>query len=302
MPVIKKEEPIPSRPVVILLYGDPGAKKTSTFNTSKNPLLIDFDRGVDRSINRQDTLVVNSWEDVITEERAGTFKGYGTIGIDTAKAALDDFLMSYVIKNDYKLAKNKLGAYGAIGDEFKLFVNNRRMDNADLVIIAHSKDEKEGDYIRKMPDVTGGSYALLLRIADQVGYVTTQNNKPVIIWEPSDRTIGKNVARLPVTDIPNETDPAWPTFMAGVIQKVKKSIQERTAAQEEALEKFRQYQNSICECEDPEELTMILVTVNELPNTYKAALRKDIQKRAQELGFAIDKETKSFVKPQTSAA
>jgi len=302
MPIIKKEELLPTRPVVILLYGDPGAKKTSTFNTSNTPLLIDFDRGVDRAINRQDVLVVNSWDDVIAEERAGTFKNYKTIGIDTAKAALDDFLMSYVIKQDYKLAKNKLGAYGALGDEFKLFVNNRRMDNADLVIIAHSKDEKEGDYIHKMPDVTGGSYSLLLRIADQVGYVTTQNNRPVIIWEPSDRTIGKNVARLPVTDIPNETDPAWPTFMATLIQKVKTSIQERNEAQEEALKKFVSFQNAICDCEDPEELTMLLAAVNELAPTYKAPLRVDIQKRAKELGFTIDKETKSFVKHQTSAA
>ena len=56
MPIIKKNEPIGKRPVIILIYGEPGIGKTSLFNTASNPLLIDFDRGVDRSILRQDTL------------------------------------------------------------------------------------------------------------------------------------------------------------------------------------------------------------------------------------------------------
>lgn len=297
MPIIKREESLPNRPVVVLLYGDPGVGKTSCFNTADAPLLLDFDRGVDRSISRQDTLVISSWDEVIAEEKAGTFKGYKTIGIDTAKAALDDFLMSFVIKQNYQLAKNKLGAYGAIGDEFKLFVNNRRADNADIVVIAHAKDEKEGDIIRKTPDVTGGSYALLLRIADQVGYVTTQNNKRVISWEPSDRTVGKNVARLPITEIPNETDPAWPTFMASLVAKVRQSITAMNEAQKEAMELYRKYQNQIAYCEDPEELTMLVTVVNELAPMYKEALRSDISKIAKQRGFVIDKASKSFVLP-----
>ena len=72
MPIIKREESLPNRPVVVLLYGDPGVGKTSCFNTADAPLLLDFDRGVDRSISRQDTLVISSWDEVIAEEKAGT--------------------------------------------------------------------------------------------------------------------------------------------------------------------------------------------------------------------------------------
>lgn len=70
MPILKKEESLPKRPVVIVVYGEPGIGKTSLFNTSDEPLLIDFDRGVDRSIMRQDTLLVNKWEDVQVEEKS----------------------------------------------------------------------------------------------------------------------------------------------------------------------------------------------------------------------------------------
>ncbi len=300
MPILKKEESLPKRPVVIVLYGEPGIGKTSLFNTANEPLLIDFDRGVDRSINRQDTLLVSKWEDVQTEEKAGTFANYQTIGIDTAKAALDDFLMSYVIKNDYAAAKNKLKAYGGIGDEFKLFVNNRRSDNADLIIIAHSKDEKEGDMIKKVPDVTGQSYNLLLRIADQVGYMKTINNKRTIQWEPTDVTIGKNVARIPVTEIPNEADTDFPQFMAHIIERVKEAIATMSEAQKEAMEKMVLFQETIAQCEDPDELTELLSIVTEMPPSYAAALRKLIANRSKALGFTVNKETKAFEKQEAS--
>lgn len=298
MPILKKEESLPQRPVVIVLYGEPGIGKTSLFNTSDQPLLIDFDRGVDRSINRQDTLIVHNWQDVQTEESSGTFGNYNTIGIDTAKAALDDFLMSYVVKQDYSAAKNKLKAYGAIGDEFKLFVSNRRSENADLIIIAHAKDEKEGDMIKKIPDVTGQSYNLLLRIADQVGYMKTINNKRSIQWEPTDTTIGKNVARLPITEIPNETDPAFRTYMAKIIYNVKQAISQMSEAQREALEKVDKFQYEIRNCNEPEDLTALLSIINELPQTYSLALRKLVADRSRELGFVVNKTTKAFEKPQ----
>lgn len=296
MPILKKEESLPQRPVVIVLYGEPGIGKTSLFNTAKNPLLLDFDRGVDRSINRQDTLLVTKWEDVQEEEKAGTFKDYSTIGIDTAKAALDDFLMAYVVKQDYKMAKNKLAAYGGIGDEFKIFVSNRRSENADLVIIAHAKDEKEGDTIKKIPDVTGGSYNLLLRIADQVGYMKTVNNKRSIQFEPTDTTIGKNVARIPVVEIPQETDPAFKSFMADLIEKVKTAISTMSEAQREAIVKMEKFKQQIEACEDPDDLTSLVGVSAELPQPYKAAVQKLIVERSKVLDFIVDKEKKAYVR------
>jgi len=300
MPILKKEESLPTRPVVIVVYGEPGVGKTSLFNTATNPLLLDFDRGVDRSINRQDTLLVTKWEDVQEEEKAGTFANYSTIGIDTAKAALDDFLMSYVIKQDYKMAKNKLAAYGGIGDEFKIFVSNRRSDNADLVIICHAKDEKDGDIIKKIPDVTGQSYNLLLRIADQVGYMKTVNNKRTIQFEPTDTTIGKNVARIPAVEIPDESSHDFKTFMADLITNVKLAIQTMSEAQKEALEKMEKYQAEVQQCNDPDELTNLLSVAKELPASYRAVVEKLISDRSKTLGYVINREKKCFENPVAS--
>lgn len=305
MPILKKDEPLKERPVIILLYGDPGVGKTSLFNTSANPLLINFDRGHDRAILRQDTLVMDKWEDVETEEKAGTFKDYATIGIDTAKAALDDFLMAYVIKQDYKNAKNKLAAYGAIGDAFKVFVSNRRAEAADIIILAHAKDEKDGDLIKKFPDVTGGSYQLLLRIADMIGYMTMRNNQRIIQWDPTDTTIGKNVARLPVTVVPDKDDPALRTFMDGIVQKVKKSIVAMSEAQAVSLRKIQAFETEINGVETAAELTTVVANVaadKDLAKTVTTALKVKISEKAKAMGWTWDKEAGAYKDPNQAEA
>ena len=299
MAIIKKSDVFPKRPVIIVIYGTPGVGKTSLFNTSKNPILLDCDRGADRSVNRQDTIVATNWKEVMQDE--GEIKNYSTLGIDTAKAVLDDFLMTHVIEQDYKLKTNKLKAYGAIGDEFKFFVNKRRNEGIDIVVIAHAKEEKDGDLIRLSPDVTGQSKDLLLRIADQVGFLTMVNNKRTLTFEPTDRTIGKNVAKLPTMEIPDENDPAFLSFMADIIEKVKESIQKQSEAQKEALEKVRELTSAIETMETPEQAMEISNEIMKLTKMQQVGLRKIFSEKTTSIGIKYNKETKVFERCTQSA-
>lgn len=294
MAIIKKTDVFPKRPVIIVIYGTPGVGKTSLFNTSKNPILLDCDRGADRSINRQDTIVANSWKEVLQDE--GEIKNYSTLGIDTAKATLDDFLMTHVIEQDYKLKTNKLKAYGAIGDEFKLFVNRRRNEGVDIVVIAHAKEDKDGDIIKLSPDVTGQSKDLLLRIADQVGFLTMVDNKRTLTFEPTDKTVGKNVAKLPTMEVPDETDPAFPTFMAEIIEKVKESIQRQTEEQKAALNKIRELSEAIALMEEAEQANAISEDILTLTKMQQAGIKAQFMTRIKEVGIKYDKEQKKFIK------
>lgn len=294
MTIIRKSESFPERPVIIVLYGTPGCGKTSLFNTSNEPILIDCDRGADRAINRQDTIIASKWDDVIKDE--AEIKGnYKTIGIDTAKAVLDDYLMTYVIDKDYKLKTNKLKAYGAIGDEFKLFINSMRAENLDIVIIAHAKQEQDGDIIKLSPDVTGQSKDLILRIADQVGFVTMVNNKRTITFEPTDKTIGKNVAKIPTLEIPDESDPTFKTFMADIIQKVKESIRKQSEEQIQAQNTIKEFAEKINLCSDNDSLMSVSKECSDLPKHLQAGMRKLITTKVAELGLKYDKESNSFI-------
>lgn len=40
MPIVKKNDVLPERPVIIVLYGVPGSGKTSVATTADTPLLI----------------------------------------------------------------------------------------------------------------------------------------------------------------------------------------------------------------------------------------------------------------------
>jgi len=290
--IIRKEDSLPERPVIILLYGSPGVGKTSVFNTSNNPILLDCDRGGDRSIYRQDTIVASNWKEVMQDE--GEIKNYSTLGIDTAKSVLDDFLMVHVVENDYKLKTNKLKAYGAIADEFKLFVNRRRSEKLDMVIIAHAKEEKDGDNTRISPDVTGGSKDLLLRIADQVGYMYMDNNQRTINFNPTDKTVGKNVARFPLLTVPNETDPAFKTFMADIIQRVKSSIQEKSEEQKDFMAKIEEVQKELNEIDSPEKAAKVTTLIKDLPKSHIAAFRKSFDEKCVKGNIEWNKESKIF--------
>ena len=290
--IVRKNESFPERPVIITLYGTPGVGKTSVACTAENPILVDCDRGADRSCFRADTIIAQKWADVT--EQDGEFKNYSTCILDTAKAILDDYLMVHVIEKDYKLKTNKLKAYGAIGDEFKAFTNTRRSESSDIVVIAHAKEEKDGDVTKFSPDITGQSKDLILRISDQVGFVTMVNNKRIITFDPTDRTIGKNVARIEPIEIPNEKDPAYKTFMSEIIAKVKASIRQQSEQQIADQKTIDDFQLKVEGCTDSDSLMGVFKDTKTHTNHIQAAVWKLLQVKGKTLSLVYDDALKGF--------
>lgn len=293
MPILKKTDVRPLRPIIMVIYGTPGTGKTSAANTSENPLLIDCDRGFDRASNQVDTLTAQTWEDILSEEQ--TMKGYKTIIVDTAKSMLDDFLTVYGVKQDYKLAKNKLKLFGYIADEFKSFVNRRRADNTDIIFVCHDKETSEGDVIRHSPDCTGQSKDLLLRIADQVGFITMVNGKRTICFDPTDTTIGKNVAQIPPTTIPDCNTIEFASFMADIINKVKVSIQSKTEEQRKAMEILDQANEALEKVVTVEDANRMIEIKQSLDKAFEKPFKARMVQVLGKKGFVFDKGTGKFI-------
>ncbi len=294
MPIIKKNDVTPERPVIIVLYGTPGTGKTSLATTAERPLLIDTDRGYDRAVRRCDTLIANRWEDITAEYE--TMKGYKTIICDTAKACLDDYLMNYAIQQNYKLKTNSLKRFGQMAEDFKSFVNILRSNESDIVFICHDKETSEGDVIKHSPDCTGQSKDLLLRIADQVGYISKVNGKRTITFEPTDTYIGKNVAQLPMIEIPDVTKNEFSSCMAEIISKVRSSIQNKSEEQRKANERLSELRDQLKSATTYENISELIEGMKELPKILQYPFFEEMKSDLSAKGYSYDKDKKQFVK------
>lgn len=293
MPIIKKNDVTPERPVILVIYGTPGTGKTSAATTAENPILIDTDRGYDRAVQRIDTLEAQRWQDIATEY--DTIRNYKTVIVDTAKAMLDDYLSVFAVEQNYKLKNNSLKRFGQMADDFKNFVNFLRSNGADIIFICHDKETQEGDIIKHSPDCTGQSKDLLLRIADQVGYISKVNNKRTITFEPADNFVGKNVAGLSALQIPDNTDKAFSTFMSDIIKNVKKSIQSKSEAQRKANETLAELRDKLAAAMTEEETDALLVASQDLPQLLKKPFFEEMKKTLSEKGFTYDGKAKKFI-------
>lgn len=294
MAIIKKNDVTPERPVIFVLYGTPGTGKTSVATTANEPILIDTDRGYDRAVQRVDTLTATCWADITSELE--TMKSYKTIIVDTAKAMLDDYLSAFAVQQDPKLAYNTLKRFGRMADDFKLFVNTIRSYGSDLIFICHDKEEKDGDNFKHSPDCTGQSKDLLVRIADQVGFVCKENEKRVIKFEPRDNFVGKNVAKLDTIQIPDFGTDGFDTFMATIITDVRKAIQSNSEAQKEANELLASLRESLSEALNPEDFDACLEARMQLPSVMRKPFAAEVNAKAKEKGYKFSKDENKYVK------
>lgn len=297
MPIIKKNDITPERPVIIVLYGVPGSGKTSLATTAENPLIIDTDRGFDRAVQRVDTLTAQKWADIDSERE--TIKQYKTIIVDTAKAMLDDYLSAYVCEQNYKLKTNTLKRFGQMAEEFKQFVNFLRSNGSDIIFICHDKETQEGDTVKHAPDCTGQSKDLLIRIADQVGYVFIQNKQRVINFEPLDNFVGKNVAQLGMVPIPDAPSKEFDTCMAGIIGMVKTAIQSKSEAQRKAQELLEQLRGALADATTEDDVDAIIKEAKALPDILKGPFFSEAKEVLSGKGFEFDAKKKKFVKMQS---
>lgn len=292
MAIIRKEEQLPLRSVFTVIYGQAGTGKTSLANTAKNPILIDCDKGADRAVNRTDTLVASTWDDILKDEKE--LANYKTVIIDTAKAVLDDFLTVWAENKDYRLKTNKLKLFGEIGTQFKSFVNRCRALDIDIIVISHVKEEKDGDITKLSPDVTGQSKELIIRLADQIGYVSMVNGQRTISFDPTDNRVGKNTAKIEDVVIPDSTSPEFDSFMDSFTQRVKDAIQRLTQDQQQAIAVARDIQAKIEAVKTAKEMNALLNDVNKLPSGQQKAIKTNMMAKGKSIGIAINKETKLF--------
>ncbi len=187
-----------------LIYGQPGLGKSTLALSTPNPVLFDFDGGVQR-VNgafQCPTLTVSSWADAEAalaelEHGGDDFK---TIVIDTAGKMLD-YMDVKIMQDDSRLRKRdgslSLQGYGVRKVMFVNFLKRVSMMDKNVIFVAHEREDKDGDTRIVRPEIGGSSRGDLIKELDLVGYMQAIGTERTISWTPQEKFYAKNTCNLP---------------------------------------------------------------------------------------------------------
>lgn len=284
--IIRASEPITVDQLVVCIYAPPGLGKSTIGFSASKPLLLDFDRGAHRAANRKDSVQVETWDDVAGINRHD-LESFDTVVVDTAGRALD-LLSADIIRRNPKHGRGgalTLQGYGALKSEFTSWLKHLRTLGKDVVLIAHSSEDKSGDDLIERIDMQGGSKGEVYKVADAMGRLSMVPGRkwPVLNFSPSDAAFGKNPGQLeplPVPDIATEPD-----FLAQVIQRIKDRLNAMTDDQRERQAKIQEWIEVIEEAADAPAINKLVPKASKSDESIRQTVKGALHKHALALGL-----------------
>jgi len=294
--IIKKNEVIKTENMIVTLYGQPGIGKTSYALTSKNPILFDFDKGMQRSLLRADCLSIENWQQ-IENLMESDLQAYDTIVIDTVGRLLE-VLALYLIKGNAKLGRGTgeltLQGYGALNAAFKAWMGKIKSYKKNIILIGHAKESTKNDNTIVRIDAVGSSKDEIFKISDLMGYMEFKDGNRVITFDPTEHSLGKNCAGIKPIVVPYIS--TGDTFMGDEVAKTLGYMNALSAEQTELLNQisvFKEQLNNTSKLEDINSLVESLKLDASNPNIRE--LKGLLHNHAINLGFIADKEKGCYV-------
>lgn len=293
-----------------LIYGQAGMGKTTFAISSPKPLLFDFDNGVHRvnynHLQNVDTVQIESYQDFIDVLNNEDLTPYETLVIDTGGKLLD-YMGDYIVKNNPKMGRSNgmltLQGYGERKSAFSALVKKISIMGKHIVFVAHRETKTEGDDTRYVPQFGGSNYDSLVTELDLVGYMEANGRDRTITFDPTSRNDGKNTCNLPsIIKIPVILDDkGQPTAENNymdhhVIRPYYARLEERKKAGEEYNNLIIEIQTDINGIVTPEAANEFISNIDDWEHigNSKLAASKMLAKKAKELGFTFNKETKTY--------
>lgn len=292
--ITKSSEPVQVQQLVAVIYSPPGLGKSTLGFTADRPLLLDFDGGAYRAGIKGDLVQVSEWQDVAAISR-DDLRGYKTVVVDTVGRALD-ILSADIIRRNPKMGRGgalTLQGYGQLKAEFTAWTKLLRSFGVDIVLLAHSSEDKSGDDIIERIDVQGGSKGEVYKVADLMGRLSIQSGKRVLNFSPTETAFGKNPAALDAIAVPDYRNE--PKILAEIIQQTKDRLNELSAEQQELMRQLNDWNDVIGGCESADDFLEVAKRANEADLRVRRTVKGLLLKRAKERGFSYDKTKGQFV-------
>ena len=303
MRIIKGTDPIEVPHPVFMIFGQPGICKTSLAYSMRDALLLDFDQGAHRAVNRKDTLQIGAWADVdeLLKSREA-LEGYASIVVDTAGRALDVLTADIAATDPKKAPGGNLSqqGWGVLKTRFRQFVASVKAMGKDLLLVSHDKEDKDGDVRVVRPDIVGGSYGEVMKNADFVGYLYMNGRDRVLDFNPTDRWIGKNPARWAPFRVPEAgkaTD-----FLAALYAQGREALGHISEASAMALKEVETWREKIAAFTGAAQFNAAIPEANKLNALLQPQVKKMLLDCATSAGLTFDTGKRCFVDPVKTPA
>lgn len=307
--VTKSDEVIEVKNLCFTIYSQPALGKTSLAFTASKPLLLDFDKGCYRAVERKDVVQVEKWSDVagIT---AADVEDYDTIIIDTVGKALDS-LAQDIIRSNSKLSNGgalSQQGWGQLGVRFSAYLKMLRGFGKDVVLIAHMDEQKDGDAIKERLKISGGTKDLVLTDSDVIARIAIVNKSRHLMFSPTDTSFGKDPANIGEMPLPDASSDAYGDCLAVIIARIKAGLnalseeqvarqaeeaQRRAEAEAEHQAEVEWFAESLPKITDAEGINAILGRAKQAGGT----IPKAVADRAKELELTFDRKFGGYVMP-----
>jgi AAA domain len=299
--IIKGVEPIVVTHPVFLIFGQPGICKTSLGYSCKDPLLLDFDQGAHRAANRRDTLQIGSWPDVSElMQNSDVLAPYATVIPDTVGRCLDVMTADIAVTDPKKAPGGNLSqqGWGVLKNRFRSWTSQLRALGKDVLLLAHDKEDKDGDTRIVRPDIIGGSYGEVMKVADFVGYLYMAGKDRVLDFSPTDRWVGKNPGGWTPFKVPPVGKAQ--TFMAELFDRGREALGTISDESAKVMQNVEDWRANIATFTTPDEINRAIPEAKKLPAISAPQVKKLLMDRATALGFAWDPGKNCFVERATA--
>ncbi|MSS16845.1 ATP-binding protein [Sodaliphilus pleomorphus] len=310
MSLFKKPNELETNSTIkMLIYGQPGMGKSTLALSAPDPVMFDFDGGVNR-VNKAfqcPTLQVQNWEQVTDalDELASGDISFQTIVIDTAGKMLD-FMSDYIMRNDSKMKMRDgslaLKGYGARKVMFVEFLKRVTMMGKNIVFVAHEKEDKDGDTRIVRPDMGGSSLGDLLKELDLVGYMQAIGEERAIYWSPQEKFYAKNTCNLPqFNKIPTIINAqaevvGQNNFLTNVFASYNRYLAQQASIGNDYVELIAQIEADIASITDVDTANKAVERIGSYNAIWdsKARANKLITAKCGELGLTYNRATKKY--------
>lgn len=301
--IIKSTDTIPVEHPVFLIYGQPGICKSSLGYSAKDPLTLDFDRGAHRAANRRDTLAIDSWADIQNlMEHTEALDPYSTIVVDTVGRCLDLIIADIAITEPKKAPGGNPSqqGWGTLKNRFRNWMSTVRTLGKDVVLIAHDKEDKDNETRIVRPDIIGGSYGEIFKLADCVGYIYMSGKQRIIDFNPTDKWVGKNPGQWTPFDIPPIEKAS--DVLAKLILMAREAMGKISEASAGVAQQVDDWKIAIIDYTTADELNRAIPEILKMTAGPQAQVKKLLMDRASVLNIPFDREKKLFLPPAATAA